>query len=336
MGAQVEELEEHLCRLSGARHTVTCSSGTDALLMMLMSLGVGAGDSVLVPSFTFAATAEAVALTGAEPVFVDIDEETFNADPASIERTLEGSDRRVVGMIAVDMFGLPASLNQIQDIANMHEIWVISDAAQSLGAHSNDCSVGERGTVGTTTSFFPSKPLGCYGDGGAVFVNDDQLAVILRSIRVHGQGSHKYENVRLGLNSRLDTLQAAVLLAKLAVFEDELDHRQRVATFYEDSLKDAVEVPQVPEGFQSTWAQYTVKLDKRDLVAERLRAAGVPTAVYYPSPLHHQNAYSAFARDPNGLAVSEAVSARVLSLPMHPYLTTEEQSLVVDALLESI
>lgn len=335
MGPEVQELEEKLAVRCGVRHVVTCSSGTDALLMAMMALDTGPGDAVLVPSFTFAATAEAVAMTGASPALVDIDERTFNMDPESVRRTttaLEKAGIRAKAVVPVDMFGLPADYEAILPIASDLGLDVVADAAQSFGAESNGSLVGKLGRV-TITSFFPSKPLGCYGDGGALFTDDGELAELLRSIRVHGQGSDKYDNVRLGLNARLDTIQAAVLIEKLAVFDEELMTRDAVANRYTSGLRDGVTTPIVPSGSRSAWAQYTVRHNRRDALAQALDADGIPTAIYYRQPLHLQAAYSRFPTDPEGLTVSEQVCREVLSLPMHPYLEPEVQDVIINRIL---
>ena len=338
MGPEVGELEERLAAYCGVRHAVTCSSGTDALLMALMARGVGPGDAVFVPTFTFAATAEVVALLGATPVFVDVHRETFNLDVESlrdaVERTERESALRLACVVPVDLYGLPADHGAIAKVAAASGLWVLADAAQSLGARHGDRRTGSLGDV-AATSFFPAKPLGCYGDGGAVFTDDDETAAVLRSIRVHGQGSTRYENVRVGVNGRLDTIQAAVLLEKLTIFDDELAARARVAERYSSVLEGAVEVPPADAASTSAWAQYTVRLAWRDSVAERLRVAGIPTAVYYPCPLHRQPAYrdDASTRE---LPVADELAATVLSLPMHPYLEEDQQDAVTGALLEAV
>ena len=290
MGPEVAELERRLAEFCGARHALSCANGTDALGLGLMLKGVKPGDAVLCPAFTFAATAEVVAWFGATPVFVDVHEDTFNMDPRSLEaavRTARALDLDPVGVIAVDLFGLPADYDALLAVADEHGLWVICDAAQSFGAAYKGRKVGAIGDL-TTTSFFPAKPLGCYGDGGAVFVERDADLEVLQSLRVHGQGADKYDNVRIGLNARLDTIQAAVLLEKLAVFAEEIEARNRIAARYNEMLGDVVTVPRVPEGLVSVWAQYTVRLGSRDrdAVAARLRAAGIPTAIYHPNPLN--------------------------------------------------
>ena len=340
MGPEVAELERRLAEFCGARHALSCANGTDALGLGLMLKGVKPGDAVLCPAFTFAATAEVVAWFGATPVFVDVHEDTFNMDPTSLEaavRTARALDLDPVGVIAVDLFGLPADYDALLAVADEHGLWVMCDAAQSFGAAYKGRKVGAIGDL-TTTSFFPAKPLGCYGDGGAVFVERDADLEVLQSLRVHGQGADKYDNVRIGLNARLDTIQAAVLIEKLAVFADEIEARNRIAARYNEMLGDVVTVPRVPEGLVSVWAQYTVRLGNRDrdAVAARLRAAGIPTAIYYPKPLHRQTAYRDFPVAGNGLPVSERLAADVISLPMHAYLDEALQDRIVEAFRDAL
>jgi len=333
MGPQVRELESQLAAFCGAKHCLTCANGTDALQLALLALGVGEGDAVLVPSFTFAATAEVVPGLGATPVFVDIDPATYTMAPQSLSRAI--AHAREIGLnpaavIPVDLFGLPANYPAILDIAESEGLVVIGDSAQGFGARIGNRMTGTFGAI-TTTSFFPAKPLGCYGDGGALFTDDDDLAAILDSLRVHGKGSEKYDNVRIGMNSRLDTLQAAILLEKFAIYPDEIDARQSVADRYTAALAGRVTIPRVPPGYRSVWAQYTIRLEdetERAAVMARLKEAGVPSVVYYPRPLHTQGAYSHFPSDPQGLPESEAAAARVLSLPMHPYMTEADSALV--------
>ena len=337
MGPEVGEFERRLAEFCGAQHVLSCANGTDALGLAMMVKGLRAGQAVLVPSFTFAATAEIVAWFGATPVFVDVHEDTFNMDPQSLEAGIAAARRAglsPVGVIPVDLFGLPAGYEEIEAIAAAHRLWVVADAAQSFGASYKSRPVGTIGEL-ATTSFFPAKPLGCYGDGGAVFVADGETFEVLKSLRVHGQGTDKYDNVRIGLNARLDTIQAAVLLEKLAVFGAELTARDRVAARYEELLADIVETPKIPPGLTSVWAQYTVRLPPgrdRDAVARRLKAAGVPTAVYYAKPLHRQTAYRDYPAAGNGLPVSDRLAECVLSLPMHPYLDMAAQERVALAL----
>jgi dTDP-4-amino-4,6-dideoxygalactose transaminase len=337
LGPEVAKLEDQLAEFCGAKHVLSCANGTDALGLALMALGAGPGQAILVPSFTFAATAEVVAWFGATPIFVDVLTDTFNMAPGSFEAGIATARRlglTPAGVIPVDLFGLPADYHEILAIAASNRMWVLCDAAQSFGAVYKGSPVGTIGDM-TTTSFFPAKPLGCYGDGGAVFLDDDEMIAVLKSLRVHGQGSDKYDNVRVGMNARLDTMQAAVLLEKLAIFADEIAARDRIAGRYNALLGDVVSVPEVPAGLTSVWAQYTIRLPAgcdRDALAARLKSAGIPTAVYYPKPLHTQTAYRDYPRAGNGLPVSEQLSAEVLSLPMHPYLDEATQDRIAAAL----
>ncbi len=338
MGPEVAQLEERLASFSGAAHAVSCASGTDALLLPLLAWGLGRGQAVLLPSFTFAATAEVVALVGATPVFVDVAEGTANLDPEGLEAAMAAAlaeGLSPVGVIAVDLFGQPADYPSLERFAAAHGLWVLADAAQSFGASLDGRDVGTFGQA-TATSFFPSKPLGAYGDGGAVLTGDDMLADDIRSRRLHGRGAHKYDAVRIGLNSRLDSLQAAVLLQKLDVLADEIERRERVAECYAKGLADVVTVPAVSHDARSAWAQYTVRVDNRDEVAARLREDGIPTSVYYPKPLHEQPAYRHFPRPEGGLPVSEALATQVLSLPMHPYLSEAAQERVIAAVRRAV
>ncbi|MGI9436966.1 MAG: DegT/DnrJ/EryC1/StrS family aminotransferase [Geminicoccaceae bacterium] len=327
MGPEVAELEAELSAFCGAPQTLTCSSGTDALLLPLKALDLASGDAVLVPTFTFAATAEVVAWLGATPVFIDIDADSFNIDPDGLQGGLDAAHRaglNPVGIIAVDLFGRPADYNAINSFAQAHGMWVIADAAQSFGASIGERKVGELAPI-TTTSFFPAKPLACFGDGGAVFTDDSELAQIMASLRVHGQGQDKYDNVRIGMNARLDTIQAAVLLSKLEIFKDEVEARNRIAEAYNERLKDTVIVPGLPADTTSAWAQYTIRSPKRDLIKNHLAEVGIPSVVYYVKPLHQQTAYRDFPVAGNGCPVAERASLEVLSLPMHPYLQPEVQ-----------
>jgi len=336
LGPEVAELEARLAEFCGARHVLSCANGTDALGLAVMAKGLVPGQAVLVPSFTFAATAEIVVWYGAIPVFVDVDRDTFNMDAASLEAGIAAARRLgldPVGVIPVDLFGLPAAYDEILAIAASHRLWVICDAAQSFGASYQGRRIGTIGDL-TTTSFFPAKPLGCYGDGGAVFLDDDATMAVLKSLRVHGQGSDKYDNVRIGMNARLDTMQAAVLLEKLRIFKEEIAAREVVAARYDERLRDLVHVPKVPPGLTSVWAAYTVRLPDgadRDAVAARLKAAGVPSAVYYAKPLHRQTAYREYPVAGNGLPVSDRLAGEVLSLPMHPYLTPQQSEYICNA-----
>jgi dTDP-4-amino-4,6-dideoxygalactose transaminase len=333
MGPEVVELEQQLAVFCGARHCIGVANGTDALLVALLAKGITGGDAVLVPSFTFAATAEVVALLGATPVFVDVLDESFNMDAASLDAaivaaTAAGLTPKVV--IPVDLFGQPADYDAILPVARRHGLCVLVDAAQSFGASYRGRNVGCIGDI-VTTSFFPAKPLGCYGDGGAVFTDDDDLAATMRSLRQHGQGGNKYDNVRIGLNGRLDTIQAAVLLEKLRIFEDETAARQAVADRYSERLGNLVRVPRLINGASSVWAQYTIVTDRREAVAAACQAAGVPTAIYYPLALSQQTAYRHYPQPEAGVPVSERLSQQVLSLPMHPYLDPRTQDRIIAA-----
>src|SRR4051812_26647054 len=335
-GPEVAALEAALAEFSGAKHVVSCASGTDALLMVLMAKNVGPGDAVLCPSFTFCATGEAVALTGATPVFIDVDEATFNIDPASLTRGIATAKQRGLkprAVIPVDLFGQSADHDAIAAIAEAEGLFILDDAAQGFGASYKGRKLGTFG-LATATSFFPAKPLGCFGDGGAIFTDDDALADTLRSIRVHGQGSDKYDNVRLGLTGRLDTMQAAVLIEKLKIFEDEIAARNRVAERYARGLGNFVTVPRLASGCTSIWAQYTICLPKgtdRDGFAAALKAQGIPTMVYYTKSMHQQTAYKDFPVAEGGLPVSERLSEDVISLPVHAYLDEAAQDRVIAA-----
>jgi dTDP-4-amino-4,6-dideoxygalactose transaminase len=338
MGPEIKELESRLAAYVGVKHAITCSSGTDALLMGLMAYGVGPGDAIFTTPFTFIATAEVIQLLGATPVFVDIDPGTFNIHPealaaavATVDRNPKTAPLRPKGIITVDLFGQPADYDLIHDIARRHRLFVLEDAAQSFGGTYKGKKAGALAEL-AATSFFPAKPLGCYGDGGAIFCDHDDLAAILRSIRVHGQGSHKYDNVRIGINGRLDTLQAAILLAKLDIFDQEVAARQEVARRYGQALKDVVVVPPVAPECTSVWAQYSVLSDRREELQGKLKAAGIPTAVYYPLPLHLQGAFAHLGYRPGDFPVSEHAAKSIFSLPMHPYLKPEDQETIAAAL----
>jgi dTDP-4-amino-4,6-dideoxygalactose transaminase len=340
-GPEVTQLEAALAAFSGAKHVVSCASGTDALLMVLMAKGVGSGDAVLCPSFTFCATGEAVALTGATPVLVDVDEATFNIDARSLQRgiaTANSLGLRPRAVIPVDLFGQSADHDAIAAIAEAEGMFVLDDAAQAFGAGYKGRRLGTLG-LATATSFFPAKPLGCFGDGGAIFTDDAELAATLCSVRVHGQGSDKYDNVRLGLTGRLDTMQAAILLEKLKIFEDEIAARNKVAARYAQGLGNVVSVPRLASGCTSVWAQYTIRLPQecdRDGFAAALKAQGVPTAIYYPKSMHQQTAYRDFPVADGGLPVSERLSCDVISLPMHAYLDEPTQERIIRAVRGAI
>ena len=321
------------------RHGVLVASGTDALLLVLMARGIGPGDAVICPSFTFCATAEVVALLGATPVFADVDEATFNLDAASAARAVVEAKRLGLtpkAIIPVDLFGLPADHDSLADLARAENLFVLDDAAQSFGATYKGRPLGTLGGA-AATSFFPAKPLGCYGDGGAVLTDDDALADILRSLRIHGQGSDKYDNVRIGITGRLDAMQAAVLVEKLKIFPEEIAARDVVARRYADALGNIVAVPRIPEGFTSVWAQYTIRLRgcDREAFAAALKAQGVPTAIYYGKPLHRQSAYRHFPTA-GARPVSDALAADVISLPIHPYLDEPTQGRIVDAVRRAV
>jgi UDP-2-acetamido-2-deoxy-ribo-hexuluronate aminotransferase len=337
-GPEVTALEAALAAYCGAKHVVSCASGTDALIMVLMAKGVGRGDAVLCPSFTFCATGEAVALTGATPVFVDVDEATFNIDAASLKRGIATAKRlglKPRGVIPVDLFGQSADHDEVFAMAAAEGMFVLDDAAQAFGASYKGRRLGGMGTgVITTTSFFPAKPLGCYGDGGAIFTDDAKFADVLRSVRVHGQGSDKYDNVRVGLTGRLDTIQAAVLIEKLKIFDEEIAARDKVAERYAQGLGNVVTVPHLASGHSSVWAQYTIRLPaatNRDAFAASLKTQGVPTAIYYPKSMHQQTAYRDYPVADGGLPVSERLSSDVISLPMHAYLDEASQDRVIQA-----
>jgi dTDP-4-amino-4,6-dideoxygalactose transaminase len=326
LGPAVTRLENELADYCGVRHAISCSSGTDAIFMPLLAYEVGPGDAVFVPSFTFTATAEAILLAGASPVFVDVEADSFNIDLADltkkISETRAGGKLTPKAILAVDLFGLPADWNGLNPLAEREGLYLISDAAQSFGGAYRNKRVGSLAPV-SGTSFFPAKPLGCYGDGGAITTDDDGLAEVLKSIRVHGAGADRYEVVRIGINGRLDSIQAAILSVKLSIFDDELEARERVAQIYDDELKDVVATPKRIEGLKSAWAQYTIQTDKRAAVQERLGAAGIPTMIYYPKPMHLQAPYLAYGGGEGSLPVSEAICRQVMSLPMHPYLSDD-------------
>lgn len=333
LGPEVRELESQLARFSCVKHCISCANGTDALLLPLMAWGIGPGDAVLVPSFTFVASAEVVVLAGATPVFVDVARDSFNMTAESLELGVRAA--REAGLtprvaMPVDLFGQPVDFAELEPVCRKHGLRILSDAAQSYGGGQGNRRVGALAPV-TSTSFFPSKPLGTYGDGGAIFTDDDELNDLLRSIRMHGQGIDKYHNARIGLNSRLDTMQAAVLIEKLAILEDEIAVRDRIARRYSEALTQVCEVPRIAAGNASAWAQYTILIENRDGVAKTLDAKGIPTAIYYPIPLHRQEGYRHFPVAKGGLAVSEELARLVLSLPMHPYLEPADQDRVIQS-----
>lgn len=342
MGPEVHTLEKQLAEFCGVKHVISCANGTDALGLGLMAKNVGPGDAIFVPSFTFAATAEVVSWVGATPVFIDSLEDTYNMDPKSLEQGIAQAKKlglKPAGIIPVDLFGQPADYDAIQAIADEHGLWVMADGAQSFGASYKGLKVGNIGDM-ATTSFFPAKPLGCYGDGGAIFTNDDELAAIIKSLRVHGQGSDKYDNVRIGMNGRLDTIQAAILIEKLKIFPNELIARQKTADAYNAALKDILNIPHVIDGATSAWAQYTVLLPEhidRSKLMTSLKEGGIPTMVYYVKPLHLQTAYKHYpTATGSALPVCEKLSERVLSLPMSGYVGGEEAFTVIQKLKRMI
>jgi dTDP-4-amino-4,6-dideoxygalactose transaminase len=347
LGPEVRALESELAAFCDARHVITCSSGTDALRLVLMAWGIGPGDAVICPAFTFCATAEVPALCGATPVLADVDADTFNLDPASLERAIATAKRlglKPRAVIPVDLFGQPADHNAIAAVADAHGLFILDDAAQSFGATYRNRKLGalfkggQPGATATATSFFPAKPLGCYGDGGAVFTDDDDLAARVRSLRVHGEGVDKYDAAGIGLAARLDTIQAAVLLEKLKIFPDEIAARNAAAEHYAAGLAGLALVPRVAKDATSVWAQYTIRLPagRRDALAAALKAQGIPTAIYYAKPLHRQAAYSGFPIAEGGLPVSEKLADEVISLPMHAYLDRATQDRIVAAVRRAL
>lgn len=344
MGSQVKELESELAEYVGVKHCLTCANGTDALTLALKAWGIGKGDAVFVPDFTFFASAEVVALEGATPVFVDVDESTFNIDVNSLEtairQTLSKGDLIPKVIVAVDLFGLPANYPLVKEVARKYNLLILEDGAQGFGGSINGrkaCSFGDI----STTSFFPAKPLGCYGDGGAVFTDNDEWANLMNSYRVHGKGTDKYDNVRIGMNSRLDTIQAAILQVKLRAFDNEVEAVNEAARHYTDMLKDYVKTPVIPEGFGSSWAQYTIQLNseqQRNTLQQALKEAAIPTMVYYPKPMHQQ---TAFANIQNGMTdvqcpTASRLCSTVLSLPMHPYIEPSAIEQISTALIASL
>jgi UDP-2-acetamido-2-deoxy-ribo-hexuluronate aminotransferase len=343
LGPEVKVLEEKLAGYVGAKHAIACASGTDALLMALMAYNIGPGDAIFTTPFTFIATAEVISLLGATPVFVDIDPETFNIDPVKLEEAIDGigSSSKIFpltarGILPVDLFGLPADYDRINAIAKRYGLFVIEDAAQSFGAEykcKKACTLGDI----ACTSFFPAKPLGCYGDGGMCFSDDDNLAEVMRSIRVHGKGGHKYDNIRIGINGRLDTLQAAILLAKFTLFKEEIELRNSVAERYTRMLSGipALAAPLTPPNLTSVWAQYSILASseqQRSVVQEMLNSGGIPTAIYYPKPLHLQDAFSGLGYRKGDFPVSEDYAGRIFSLPMHPYIQERDQERIAEIL----
>ncbi|MEZ5812977.1 MAG: DegT/DnrJ/EryC1/StrS aminotransferase family protein [Rhizobiaceae bacterium] len=335
LGPEVAEFEQRLADYVGVKHVIGCANGTDALMLPLMAHDIGPGDAVFCPSFTFAATAEVVALRRAEPVFVDVEAGTYNMDPASLEAAIAAvkAEGRLKprAVIPVDLFGLAADYAAIGAIAERENLIVIEDAAQAIGGRAGGHMCGGFGHV-ASTSFYPAKPLGCYGDGGAMLTEDDALAELLRSLNFHGKGDGQYDNVRVGINSRLDTIQAAILIEKLAILEEEMEARQQVAARYAQGLGDVVKVPDIATGSRSAWAQYAIETDGRDGLKAHLAENGIPSVIYYPKPLHRQKAYENYPVVPGGLPVTEALPGRILCLPMHPYLGEADQDMVIDCI----
>jgi UDP-2-acetamido-2-deoxy-ribo-hexuluronate aminotransferase len=337
MGPEIAELEEKLAAFSGSKHCISCGNGTDALLLGLMAFGVGAGDAVITTPFTFFATAEMIALTGATPVFVDIDPDTYNIDPAEIEKAIlrirDEGQLNLRGIITVDLFGLPSDYAAIMPLAEKHGLFVLQDAAQAFGAEYEGRKCPSHGHIGTT-SFFPAKPLGCYGDGGAVFTDDDELAETMRSLRIHGKGSDKYNNIRIGMNARMDTMQAAILLEKFKLYPEEIELRQQVADGYHAALAERYKLQAVPDGSRSVWAQYCLESDNREAAMARLKEAGIPSMIYYVKPLHLLDAFKQLGGAEGDFPVAESVSQKIFALPMHPYLHTEEIDRITSVLSE--
>lgn len=341
MGPEVHELEKQLAEYSGVKHCLSCSSGTDALLLPLMALDLQTNDAVFTTPFTFFATAEAITLAGATPVFVDIQEASFNIDPAHLEQQIDAvlKEGKLIpkAIIPVDLFGLPADFDAINTIAKKYDLFVLDDAAQGFGANYNGsktCSLTDAGA----TSFFPAKPLGCYGDGGAVFTNNDELKDKMLSIRVHGQGQtgDKYDNVRIGLNARMDSIQAAILLEKLKLYDEEINARNQVADNYNKALNGLVKTPLVPNNMRSVWAQYSILSEHRDIIRTELQNNDIPSAVYYVTPIHLSKAYQHLGYQVGDFPVSEAISKQIFSLPMHPYLETEKIQQIADIINSAI
>ena len=336
LGPQVAQFEKDIAAWAGVKHAIACANGTDALLLVLRAWGVGPGDAVFVPAFTFAASAEVVALAGASPVFVDVLPDTFNMDPVSLETAIalvkKGGQLTPKAVMPVDLFGQPADYRSLAPIAKQEGLKLLCDTAQGFGGVMDGRRAGAIGDA-AATSFFPAKPLGCYGDGGACFTNDDTLKDLLLSLRMHGQGRDRYEHVHIGYNSRLDTIQAAILIEKLKIFEDEIEKRNDVARRYNQAFagSNRIKTPVVLEGVTSTWAQYTLQVSDRTRFQAGLKEAGVPTMVYYPIPLSRQPAYAHYPSAPT--PVSEALSGHVVSLPMHPYLDEDSQDRVIAAVL---
>ena len=343
MGPQIKEMEAAFAEYVGMRHCIACNSGTDALLLALMAWDVKPGDAVFVPSFTFFASAEVIAMQGATPVFVDVNPDTYNLCVADLERkieqTLKAGKLKPRVIIAVDLFGLPADFKAIRQVADKYGLYVLEDGAQGFGGRINGkeaCSFGDI----TTTSFFPAKPVGCYGDGGAIFTDNDEWAALMESYHIHGKGSDRYDNIRIGMNSRLDSIQAAVLLVKLKAFKDyELNDVNKVAARYTEQLEDMMKTPVVPEGYYSSWAQYTIQVESKEVrtkLQEALKAKNIPTAIYYPIPMHRQTAFNYLNINDNLCPVSDRLADTVISLPIHPYLSEKDQDMICIAVRDAL
>lgn len=344
MGPEVYELEEQLAEFTGVKYAISCSSGTDALLMALLAIGVGPGDAVFTSSFTFIATAEVIALLGAVPVFVDIKQDTFNIDPVKLEQAIENLDEKKYHnnihltpkcVIPVDIFGLPAEYKAINKIAKKYNLIIIEDAAQSFGAQAGD-KMACNFTDAAATSFFPAKPLGCYGDGGAIFTNDSDLNEKLISIRAHGKGQYKYDNVRAGINGRMDTIQAAILIQKLKIFKDELKKRAIAARKYRERLKGLVQFQEILDNYTSAWAQFSFLSMDRNKIMAKLETKKIPHAIYYPKPLHLQAAFSMLKYKKGDFPIAEMVSNTILSIPMHPYLSDEHIEFISKTIVSAL
>ena len=337
MGPEVYELEESLADYVGSKFCISCSSGTDALLIPLMAKGIGYGDAVITSPFTYIATAEVISLLGAEPVFVDIYPDTFNIDPNGIEHAIEYAKKKGLNpkaIIPVDLFGLPSRYRLIEEIASQYDLFVLEDAAQGFGGQSHGKKAGSFGDV-AATSFFPAKPLGCYGDGGAIFTDDEYLALKMKSIRIHGSASDKYENIRIGINGRLDTFQAAVLLEKLAIFDEELKQRNKAANFYSEHIKSNLKIPKIPKDYFSSWAQYSLLATsekERFEIISRLEESNIPSMIYYKLPLHLQKVFDALEYSKGDFPLCEEVSSKIFSIPMHPYLMRDQQNTIIEVL----
>ncbi len=337
MGPEIDELEEKLADYVDTKHCISCSSGTDALLIPLMAMGIGPGDAVITTPFTYIATVEVISLLGATPIFCDIDDRTFNIDPEGLEESYQNAQSKNLkpkAILPVDLFGLPARYRLIEKFAKSKNMFILEDAAQGLGGKIENKLAGSFGDV-AGTSFFPAKPLGCYGDGGAIFTNNDELAQKMKSIRVHGGGKDKYENNRIGINGRLDSIQAAVLLEKIEIFDDELKRREKVAEYYTHNIHKMYTPPLIPNKYFSSWAQYSILIPNsldRSKAIDNLSREGIPSMVYYKIPVHLQKGYKKYGHLRGDFQITEDISNRILSLPMHPYLDKEDQNRIISAM----